>query len=113
MLHRGDALYRAERSQALLKVKTHEDAEARVMAHLPGQGKYAGLMGALLVESADGRRFRIGSGFSDTLRREPPALGSWITYRFRGLHESGLPRFATYLRVRSDTDLNTPEPLSR
>ncbi|MBA4260687.1 MAG: DNA ligase [Comamonadaceae bacterium] len=113
MLHRGDALYRAERSQALLKVKTHEDAEARVMAHLPGQGKYAGLLGALLVESADGRRFRIGSGFSDTLRREPPALGTWITYRFRGLHESGLPRFATYLRVRSDTDLNPPEPLSR
>jgi DNA ligase-1 len=113
MLHRGDALYRAERSEALLKVKTHEDAEARVVAHLPGQGKYAGLMGALLVEGADGRRFRIGSGFSDAQRREPPALGSWITYRFRGLHDSGLPRFATFLRVRSDADLNTPTPLVR
>ncbi len=113
MLHRGDALYRAERSEALLKVKTHEDAEARVVAHLPGQGKYAGLMGALLVENTDGRRFRIGSGFSDAQRRKPPALGSWITYRFRGLHDSGLPRFATYLRLRSDADLNTPPPLTR
>lgn len=113
MLHRGDALYRAERSEALLKVKTHEDAEARVVAHLPGQGKYAGLMGALLVESADGLRFRIGSGFSDAQRRKPPALGSWITYRFRGLHDSGLPRFATFLRVRSDADLNTPPPPTR
>lgn len=113
MLHRGDALYRAERSEALLKVKTHEDAEARVVAHLPGQGKYAGLLGALLVESADGRRFRIGSGFSDAQRRAPPELGSWITYRFRGLHDSGLPRFATFLRVRSDADLNTPTPPAR
>jgi DNA ligase-1 len=113
MLHRGDALYRAERSEALLKVKTHEDAEAHVVAHLPGQGKYAGLLGALLVESADGRLFRIGSGFSDAQRREPPALGSWITYRFRGLHDSGLPRFATFLRVRSDADLNTPTPPAR
>jgi DNA ligase-1 len=108
MLHRGDALYRAERSQDLLKVKTHEDAEARVVAQLPGQGKYAGLMGALLVESPDGRRFRIGSGFSDAQRRDPPPPDTWITYRFRGLHGSGLPRFATYLRVRSDFDLNTP-----
>jgi DNA ligase-1 len=70
-------------------------------------------MGALLVESTDGRRFRIGSGFSDAQRRKPPALGSWITYRFRGLHDSGLPRFATFLRVRSDADLNTPPPPNR
>lgn len=108
MLHRGDALYRAARNLDLLKVKTHEDAEARVVAHLPGQGKYSGLLGALLVETADGRRFRIGSGFTDEQRRAPPPLDTWITYRFRGLHESQLPRFATYLRVRSDIDLNTP-----
>lgn len=108
MLHRGDALYRAARNLDLLKVKTHEDAEARVVAHLPGQGKYSGLLGALLVETADGRRFRIGSGFTDEQRRAPPPLDTWITYRFRGLHESRLPRFATYLRVRSDIDLNTP-----
>ena len=30
MLHRGDSFYRAERNDDLLKVKTHEDAEARV-----------------------------------------------------------------------------------
>lgn len=106
MLHRGDALYRALRNNDLLKVKTHEDAEARVMAHVPGQGKYMGMLGALLVETAEGQRFRIGSGFSDAQRREPPPLGTLITYRYRGLHGSGLPRFATFLRVRTDMDLN-------
>jgi DNA ligase-1 len=108
MLHRGDSLYRAVRSDDLLKVKTHEDAEARVLGSVPGQGKYAGAMGALLVQTPDGRRFRIGSGFSDALRKQPPQIGTWVTYRYRGLHDSGLPRFATFLRIRSDADLSAP-----
>lgn len=110
MLHRGDAPYRGVRNDDLLKVKTHEDAEARVLAHLPGQGRHAGVMGALQVELADGRSVRIGSGFSDAQRRKPPAVGTWITYRYRGLHGSGLPRFATFLRVREDMGLNGPLP---
>ena len=41
--------------------------------------------------------------FTDAQRADPPPVGSWVTYRFRGLHEgSGLPRFASFLRVRSD-----------
>jgi len=102
MLHRGDAPYRALRSDDLLKVKTHDDAEARVVAHLPGSGKYRGMLGALLVESADGRRFKLGSGFSAEQRQAPPAIGSWVTYRFRGLNPGGLPRFASFVRVRAD-----------
>jgi DNA ligase-1 len=31
-----------------------------------------------------------------------------VTYRYRGLHDSGLPRFATFLRIRSDADLSAP-----
>lgn len=105
MLHRAQALYRAQRSDDLLKVKTHEDAEARVIGHEPGKGRLAGMVGALLVETSDGIRFRLGSGLSDALRRNPPPVGSWVTYRYRGTHDSGLPRFATLVRVRSDADL--------
>ncbi len=108
MLHRGDALYRAERSDNLLKLKTHEDAEAQVIGHSAGRGKYTGMTGALRVRSADGREFHIGSGLSDALRRDPPAVGSWITYRYRGFNDSGLPRFATWLRVRTDQDWQLP-----
>jgi DNA ligase 1 len=108
MLHRGDAPYRAERNDDLLKLKTHEDAEARVTGYEPGRGKHLGRMGALVVETPQGLRFRIGSGFTDEQRRHPPPVGSWITYRFRGQHDSGLPRFATYVRVRTDSDLNGP-----
>lgn len=107
MLHRGDALYKGQRNDDLLKVKTHEDAEARVIAHVPGKGKYTGRLGALLVEmpAADGepaQRFKLGTGFSDAQRQNPPAIGTLVTYRFRGLNDSGIPRFASFIRVRED-----------
>ncbi len=107
MLHRGGSLYKGQRSDDLLKVKTHDDAEAQVLAHLPGQGKYAGLLGALLVEipastTHPAQRFKLGSGFTDAQRRQPPAVGAVVTYRFRGLTDAGVPRFATFLRVRGD-----------
>ena len=102
MLHRGASLYRAGRSDDLIKVKTHEDTEARVVAHLPGKGRHAGRMGALLVEMPSGQRFRLGAGFSDADRERPPPVGSWVTYRFRGTHNGGLPRFASFVRARAD-----------
>ena len=102
MLHRGASLYRAGRSDDLIKVKTHEDTEARVVAHLPGKGRHAGRLGALLVETPSGQRFRLGAGFSDADRERPPPVGSWVTYRFRGTHDGGLPRFASFVRKRED-----------
>lgn len=102
MLHRADAHYRPGRSDALLKYKPHEDAEAQVVAHVPGKGRHAGRMGALLVRTADGRSFRIGTGFSDAERTRPPVPGSWVTYRYSGLTSKGLPRFARFLRIRHE-----------
>ena len=100
MLHRDDSLYRAARSDDLLKLKRYEDAEARVVAHLPGSGKYAGMLGSLLVETEDGLRFRIGTGMSDGQRRNPPAVGAIITFTYHGKTRRGVPRFASFLRVR-------------
>jgi DNA ligase-1 len=100
MLHRADAPDVTGRSDVLLKVKPWEDAEAVVIAHQPGKGKYAGLLGALRVRTPDGREFDLGTGFSDAQRRDPPPVGATVTYRYRGVTGSGLPRFASYLRVR-------------
>lgn len=102
MLHRGASMYRAGRSDDLIKVKTHEDTEAKVVAHLPGQGRHAGRLGALVVEMPSGQRFRLGAGLTDAERDHPPPVGSWVTYRFRGTHDSGVPRFASFVRVRED-----------
>jgi DNA ligase-1 len=101
MLHRADARWENGRSEALLKLTPFLDAEARVVGYLPGRGKYAGMVGALEVETPDGRRFRIGSGLSDADRRAPPPLGSEVTYRYRELTGGGLPRFPVFVRIRN------------
>jgi DNA ligase-1 len=100
MLHKGDAYYQTGRSSVLLKVTPWQDAEASVVAHLPGKGKYAGMLGALQMEMPDGRRFALGSGLTDNLRRNPPPVGTLITYRYRELTPHGMPRFPRYLRPR-------------
>lgn len=102
MLRQPESQYESGRSPTLLKVKPYDDAEATVIAHEPGTGKFAGKLGALHVRTDDGREFSIGSGFSDAERETPPPVGTIITYRFRGLTAKGLPRFASYLRVRRD-----------
>ena len=107
MLHRGSSLYKGVRNDDLLKVKMHDDAEAKVIGHVPGKGKYAGQLGALLVEMPvvdrnAAKRFKLGTGFNDAQRQNPPAVGSQVTYRYRGLNDSGIPRFASFLRLRDD-----------
>ena len=102
MLHRGSSRYTAGRTDDLLKLKTYEDAEAVVVGHLPGKGKFAGMLGALLVEMPEGRRFRLGTGFSNEERLEPPPLGAIVTYKYYGKTRNGLPRFATFLRTRDE-----------
>ena len=99
------AVYTAGRSAQILKVKNYHDAEAAVLAHLPGKGRNLGRLGALLVQQTDGTEFRIGSGFSDAERESPPAVGSLVTYKYYGNYRSGLPKFPSFLRVRADTGL--------
>ena len=108
MLHHAQGRYVAGRSLHLLKFKPHLEAEARVLGYLPGKGKYAGMMGALSVQAADGRRFRLGSGFSDAQRVAPPPIGSVVTYRYNGQTRLGLPRFARFLRVRDEEPERPP-----
>ena len=100
MLRKITSRYQAGRSNDLLKLKKHQDAEAVVVGYKVGKGKYQGLMGALLVQLESGLQFYIGSGFTDNLRREPPPLGSVITFRFNGHTQNGVPKFARFVRER-------------
>jgi DNA ligase-1 len=102
MLHRADAPYLTGRSDALLKLKPWQDTEAVIVGYVAGKGKYQGMTGALTMEMPDGKRFRLGSGLTDALRRQPPPLGTRITYRYQHLTKNGLPRFPRYLRVREE-----------
>jgi DNA ligase-1 len=100
VLHRADAPYRTGRGADLLKLKPLHDAEAVVVGHQAGQGRLAGCMGALRVRTAGGAEFLLGTGFSDAQRADPPPTGTLVTYTYRGRTAQGLPRFASFLRLR-------------
>jgi DNA ligase-1 len=104
VLHRANSLYQNSRNANVLKVKLHEDAEAKVTGHEAGDGKHAHRLGALWVQTPQGQRFKLGTGFTDAQRENPPAIGQWVTYSYRGLTDKGLPRFASFVRVRPSVE---------
>jgi DNA ligase 1 len=99
MLRQPGSKYEVGRSFTLLKIKSFHDAEAVVLNHQPGKGKYKGLLGALGVRLPDGTEFSVGTGFSDAQRKAPPPIGSIITFRYQELSDGGVPRFPSFLRV--------------
>ena len=102
MLHRADAEYITGRNAALIKLKPLFDAEATVVAHTAGRGKYKGKLGALVMEMPDGIRFKLGTGFTDAQRENPPKIGSLVTYTFKDKTKNGKPKFASFLRARNE-----------
>ena len=106
--------YERKRSKNALKYKKFKDAECEVTAINAGTGKYAGIMGSVTCKAlsaagsnsdeqiASGVKFKIGSGFSDRDRANPPKIGSIVTYKYQNLTAKGLPRFPVFLRVRED-----------
>ena len=109
-----NAPYERKRSKNALKYKKFKDAECEVTEVNAGTGKYAGLMGSVTCKSLGvagsnpdqqiphGVKFKVGSGFSDEERANPPKIGSVITYKYQNLTAKGLPRFPIFLRVRED-----------
>lgn len=113
MLREPESKYVAGRSSTLLKVKTFHDAEAIVLAHQPGKGKFKGMLGALQVQLPDGTDFSVGTGFSDAERKAPPPVGSTITFRYQELSDAGVPRFPSFIRLYSDGGKKTAKKKNR
>jgi DNA ligase-1 len=101
MLHHEGSLYFNGRSQQLIKVKKYYDAEALVIKHISGKGRNADRLGSLLVRLDNGKTFKIGTGFSDIQRINPPPIGSTITFKYYGKTANNIPRFASFIRIRT------------
>ncbi len=103
IVRKTNSLYSKGRSNEILKVKSYFDMEGVVVDYIAGKGRNMGRMGSLLVELPDKTRFKIGTGFSDEERKNPPAIDSVITFKYYGFNKSGIPRFPSFLRTRPDS----------
>ena len=101
MLREPQSEYEIGRSMTLLKVKSFHDTEAIVTGHQLGRGKFKGKLGALEIQLPDGTELKVGTGFSEAERGQPPAIGSTITFRYQELTNHGVPRFPSYVRLHS------------
>ncbi|WP_051085672.1 DNA ligase [Desulfobacter curvatus] len=94
--------YQTGRSAHLLKVKKARDMEGLVIGINKGKGKYHNAMGSLTLKLENGVVFKLGTGFTDKVRNNPPAVGTTVTFKYHGFSKSGVPKFAFFLRVRAD-----------
>lgn len=100
MLRQPGSKYEAGRSRTLLRVKSFFDDEAVVTAVKAGKGKHKGRMGALTCRLKNGNEFDVGTGFTDAQRKNPPKIGTTITYRYQELTRDGIPRFPRFVSAR-------------
>lgn len=70
LLKSKDHAWEDKRSAGLIKMKAIKDADLVVVDWQEGTGKYAGMLGALVCQSSDGKvEVHVGSGFSDEQRK--------------------------------------------
>ncbi|RDU72318.1 DNA ligase [Helicobacter aurati] len=112
--------YQGGRNNENLKLKKRQDSECKIIGYVEGKGKLQGKMGAVICtqtkaslrqstsnnhnklsidSQTENISFKVGSGWNNTLRENPPKLGSIITYQYQGLTKNGIPRFPTFLRI--------------
>ena len=91
------------RSDKILKVKKFLDSECEVLQIYKGKGKFKGKMGSVLCRDIKSKaEFRLGSGFSDEIRANPPKIGQILTYKFQNLTKNGKPRFPVFIRFKKE-----------
>ena len=94
--------YISKRTSKALKVKSFLDTECQVIGYTKGKGKYKNMVGALVCRLKNGTIFKVGSGLKDKQRKNPPKIGSIITFKYKEMTKYGKPRFPVFLRVRKE-----------
>ncbi len=92
--------YIDRRTSKALKVKSFLDTECQVVGYTKGKGKYKNMVGAIVCKLPNKTVFKIGSGLTDTLRKNPPKIGTIVTFKYKKITKYGKPRFPVFLRVR-------------
>jgi DNA ligase-1 len=102
MLRAAKSAYEHRRTDKLLKVKSFQDTEAKIIGYLPGEGKHEGRLGAYVAQLLTGPRvtFGVGTGMTDAERERPLPKGTIITVKFFELTPDGVPRFPSFVGVR-------------
>lgn len=101
----GNTYHFGKRTPTLLKHKIMEDAEFKIVAVVEGQGRLAGMMGAVTCVTKDGKEFNASFAIPDAGRKRAWELrnsfvGQMATVHYQELSPNGVPRFAVFKAIR-------------
>lgn len=99
-------LYRFRKHKDWIKIKPVNDLDLQVESLVQGEGKYFGMLGAVIVKYKN-KRVNVGSGFSDEQRQQfwaDPGLikGKIIEVQFHEETPDGSLRHPRFVRIRED-----------
>lgn len=99
--------YENKRSSQLLKLKTFQDAEFKIVGVEEGRGKLIGHAGAFVCVTKENQKFSVKmSGetvkLKDYLMNFGKYRGKMLTVKFQGLTSDNIPRFPVGMRIRED-----------
>jgi DNA ligase-1 len=102
--------YELKRSKSWLKVKQVLDEDCPIVGFFEGEGKYAGMLGGVVVRRKNGYISKVGGGFSDSLRahiwnQQGGFLGKHIEVRYQNDTPDGDFRQARFKKFRSEKDV--------
>lgn len=102
----SQGLYRFKRHKDWLKLKEVNEVDLRVESLVQGEGKYYGMLGALIVKYKN-KRVSVGAGFTDEERalwwKDPSLIqGKTIEVRYHQETPDGSLRHPRLYRIRDD-----------
>jgi len=85
-----------------IKLKYRKTVDLECIDTVPGEGKYEGLIGALVLRDKRGRRVSVGSGLSDADRTNLPLrfIGSVVEIEYEQIMATYIQ--PTFLQIRDD-----------
>lgn len=89
-----------KRSQYFIKMKAEKVCELRVVGVVEGEGKYAGMLGALTCATECGKlKTNVGSGFSDADRKKYCPLGTIISVKYNEIIQDRSGGYSLFLPI--------------
>lgn len=99
--------YFGKKSNKMLKFKTMQSQDCVITGMIEGEGKYVGMLGALVVRQENGVSCEVGTGFTDQMRKEfwdnkDDIIDKMIEVKYQELSPDSVMRFPVYMRFRDD-----------
>lgn len=113
ILKDGSGPWEDKRAKHQIKFKGELECDLKIVAVEPGTGKYEGMLGAIVCESADGViKVNVGSGFNDAHRKtfsEKDLVGKIVAVKYNARIKNKLGEESLFLpifvEIREDKDI--------